>query len=148
MREDIKKAINELDEKIMDLAKDKVDTVAIASMYAKDKIDEMVAESKSNINAMKENYIIFSDRAKGKASSELIKAKMNIDVAKEEFEKELAEAKENYDKAKYEEYITNMAEYAAACAELSNIAAEEAKLATLETILAKKEYEEKYGSEE
>ena len=148
MREDIKKAINELDEKIMDLAKDKVDTVAIASMYAKDKIDEMVAESKSNINAMKENYIIFSDRAKGKASSELIKAKMNFDVAKEEFEKELAEAKENYDKAKYEEYITNMAEYAAACAELSNIAAEEAKLATLETILAKKEYEEKYGSEE
>ena len=116
MREDIKKAINELDEKIMDLAKDKVDTVAIASMYAKDKIDEMVAESKSNINAMKENYIIFSDRAKGKASSELIKAKMNIDVAKEEFEKELAEAKENYDKTKYEEYITNMAEYAAACA--------------------------------
>ena len=124
--------------------KDAIDTAKIKGMYAKDKIDEMVSETKSNVNAMQENYRIFSEKAKGKASAELLKAQMNIDVAK----KELEAKKEAFDKASLEGYIEEVAEYASACAELSILASEEAKLATLEAIAAQKEYEEKYGSNE
>ena len=114
------------------------------SMYAKEKIGEMANESKSNINAMKENFKIFSEKAKGKASSELLKAQMNIDVAKEE----LQAKKEAHDKASLEKYIEEVTEYASACVELSLLATEEAKLATLEMVSAQQEYDEKYGNEE
>lgn len=124
--------------------KDAVDTAEIKGMYAKDKIDEMASETKSNINAMKENYKIFSEKAKSKASSELLKAQMNIDVAKEE----LQAKKEAHDKASLEKYIEEVTEYASACAELSLLAAEEAKLAALEAVSAQKEYDEKYGDAE
>ena len=88
--------------------------------------------------------LFFSEKAKGKASSELIKAQMNIDAAKAD----LAAKKEAHDKASFEKYIDDTIEYAAACIELSILAAEEAKLATPEAIAAEQEYNEKYGSEE
>ena len=93
---------------------------------------------------LKENFRIFSEKAKSKALSEILKAQMNIDVAKEE----LSKRKEAHDKASLEEYIKDVTEYASACAELSILAAEEAKLAALETVAAEKEYDEKYGNEE
>ena len=146
-KEEMKAKIDELNEKMKDLGektKDSIDTAKIKSMYAKDKIDEMASESKSNLNALKENFRIFSEKAKGKASSELLKAQMNIDVAKEE----LAAKKEAHDKASLENYIEDVTEYASACIELSILAAEEAKHATLEAIEVQQEYDEKYGNEE
>ena len=146
-KEEMKAKIDELNEKMKDLGektKDSIDTAKIKSMYAKDKIDEMASESKSNLNALKENFRILSEKAKGKASSELLKAQMNIDVAKEE----LAAKKEAHDKASLENYIEDVTEYASACIELSILAAEEAKHATLEAIAAQQEYDEKYGNEE
>ena len=146
-KEEMKAKIDELNEKMKDLGektKDSIDTAKIKSMYAKDKIDEMASESKSNLNALKENFRIFSEKAKGKASSDLLKAQMNIDVAKEE----LAAKKEAHDKASLENYIEDVTEYASACIELSILAAEEAKHATLEAIAAQQEYDEKYGNEE
>ena len=146
-KEEMKAKMDELNEKMKDLGektKDSIDTAKIKSMYAKDKIDEMASESKSNLNALKENFRIFSEKAKGKASSELLKAQMNIDVAKEE----LAAKKEAHDKASLENYIEDVTEYASACIELSILAAEEAKHATLEAIAAQQEYDEKYGNEE
>ena len=146
-KEEMKSKIDELNEKMKDLGektKDSIDTAKIKSMYAKDKIDEMASESKSNLNALKENFRILSEKAKGKASSELLKAQMNIDVAKEE----LAAKKEAHDKASLENYIEDVTEYASACIELSILAAEEAKHATLEAIAAQQEYDEKYGNEE
>ena len=146
-KEEMKAKIDELNEKMKDLGektKDSIDTAKIKSMYAKDKIDEMASESKSNLNALKENFRIFSEKAKGKASSELLKAQMNIDVATEE----LAAKKEAHDKASLENYIEDVTEYASACIELSILAAEEAKHATLEAIAAQQEYDEKYGNEE
>ena len=146
-KEEMKAKIDELNEKMKDLGektKDSIDTAKIKSMYAKDKIDEMASESKSNLNALKENFRIFSEKAKGKASSELLKAQMNIDVAKEE----LAAKKEAHDKASLENYIEDVTEYASACIELSILAAEEAKHATLEATAAQQEYDEKYGNEE
>ena len=146
-KEEMKAKIDELNEKMKDLGektKDSIDTAKIKSMYAKDKIDEMASESKSNLNALKENFRIFSEKAKGKASSELLKAQMNIDVAKEE----LAAKKEAHDKASLENYIEDVTEYASACIELSILAAEEAKHATLEAIAAQQVYDEKYGNEE
>ena len=125
-KEEMKAKIDEVNEKMKDLGektKDSIDTAKIKSMYAKDKIDEMASESKSNLNALKENFRILSEKAKGKASSELLKAQMNIDVAKEE----LAAKKEAHDKASLENYIEDVTEYASACIELSILAAEEAK---------------------
>ncbi|MBR3660911.1 MAG: hypothetical protein IKN63_03295 [Bacilli bacterium] len=145
-KEEMKAKMDALNAKMKDLGektKDAVDTVKIKGMYAKDKIDEMASETKSNINAAKENFRVFSEKAKSKASSELLKAQMNIDVAKEE----LAAKKEAYDKASLENYIEEVIEYASACAELSILAAEEAKLATLEAVQAQNEYDEKYGNE-
>ena len=146
-KEEMKAKMDALNAKMKDLGektKDAVDTVKIKGMYAKDKIDEMASETKSNINAAKENFRVFSEKAKSKASSELLKAQMNIDVAKEE----LAAKKEAYDKASLENYIEEVIEYASACAELSILAAEEAKLAALEAVSAQKEYAEKYGDAE
>ena len=145
-KEEMKAKMDALNAKMKDLGektKDAVDTVKIKGMYAKDKIDEMASETKSNINAAKENFRVFSEKAKSKASSELLKAQMNIDVAKEE----LAAKKEAYDKASLENYIEEVIEYASACAELSILAAEDAKLATLEAVQAQNEYDEKYGNE-
>ena len=145
-KEEMKAKMDALNAKMKDLGektKDAVDTVKIKGMYAKDKIDEMASETKSNINAAKENFRVFSEKAKSKASSELLKVQMNIDVAKEE----LAAKKEAYDKASLENYIEEVIEYASACAELSILAAEEAKLATLEAVQAQNEYDEKYGNE-
>ena len=145
-KEEMKAKMDALNAKMKDLGektKNAVDTVKIKGMYAKDKIDEMASETKSNINAAKENFRVFSEKAKSKASSELLKAQMNIDVAKEE----LAAKKEAYDKASLENYIEEVIEYASACAELSILAAEEAKLATLEAVQAQNEYDEKYGNE-
>ncbi len=146
-KEEMKEKMELLNVKMKELGektKDAVDTAKIKGMYAKDQINEMASETKSNINAAKENLRIFSEKAKSKASSELLKAQMNIDVAKEE----LAAKKEAHDKASLENYIEEMAEYASACAELSILAAEEAKLATLEAVQAQNEYDEKYGNEE
>lgn len=146
-KEEIKVKIEALNAKMKDLGdktKDAVDTAKIMGMEAQDKVNEAIAETKSNVNAMKENYRIYSERVKSKASSELLKAQMNIDVAKEE----LAAKKEAHDKASLEGYIDDVTEYAAACVELSILAAEEAKLAILEATAAQKEYDEKYGSEE
>lgn len=146
-KEEIKLKMEALNAKMKDLGemtKDSIDTVKIKSMYVKDKIDEMASESKSNLNAMKENFRIFSEKAKSKASSELLKAQMNINVAKEE----LAAKKKAHDKASLESYIEDVTEYASACVELSLLAAEEAKLAALEAVLAQQEYDEKYINEE
>ena len=146
-KDEMKAKMEELNAKMKDLGektKDSIDTAKIKSMYAKDKIEEMVSETKSNVNAMKENFRIFSEKVKGKASSELLKAQMNIDVAKEE----LATKKEAHDKASLENYIEDITEYASACVELSMLSAEEAKLATLEAVSAQQEYNEKYGNED
>ena len=143
-KEQINAKIQELNEKmkgLSDKAKDSLETAQIAGMYAKDKMNEKILEAKSSVNAMKENYKIFSERVKGKASSELIKAKMNIDVAKEKLE----EKKVALDKSQMESYIDDTIEYASACVELSTLAAEEARLVTLEAIAAQAEYDEKYG---
>jgi len=127
-KEQIKSKMEALNEKMKilgDKTKDSIDTVKIKSMYAKDKVDEMTIEAKS------------------KATSELIKAQMNIDAAKEE----LAARKEAHDKASLEKYIDDVTEYASACVELSILASQEAKLAALEVVKAEQEYEEKYGNE-
>ena len=137
MKVELEKKINELKEK----TKDSLDTAKIKSMYAKDKIEEMADERKGNLNAMKENFRLFSDKVKGKASAELLKAQMNMDVAKEQ----LVAKKVEHDKALMEEYIDETIEYAAACVELSLLAAEEAQLAVLEAVATEEEYEELYG---
>lgn len=145
-KEEIKAKVEALNEKMKDLGektKDTIDTAKIKGMYTKDKVDAMVSETKGTINTIKENYRIFSEKAKSKASSELLKAQMNIDIAK----KELENKKEAHDKASLEKYIEDVTEYASACIELSILAAEEAKLATLEAISAEQEYNEKYGNE-
>ena len=146
-KEEMKAKLDELNMKMKELGdktKDAAETAQIKGMYAKDKLDEMLVETKGHLNAARENYKLLSDRVKSKASSELLKAQMNIDVAKEE----IAAKKEAKDKESLENYIEDITEYASACVELSLLAAEEARLAVLEAMEAEKEYEEKYGENE
>ena len=143
-KEEIEKKMNELRDKMKEMegkAEDATETAQIVGMYAKDKVDEVLAQVKNNINALKENYVIFSERAKGRASSELLKAQMNFDAAK----KDLEAKKEAHDKEKLVEYIEETIDYASSCIELSKLAEQEAKLALLEATKAQAEYEEKYG---
>lgn len=142
-KEEMRAKMTELNDKMKNLsskAKDSVDIAIIAGLEAKDKVDDKIQETKGNINALKENYRLFSERAKGKASSELLKAQMNFEVAREEYEKR----KQIKDKEDLEKYIEDMIEYSEACLVLSELAEEEAFLARLEAIDAQAEYEEKY----
>lgn len=143
-KEEMKARFEKLNEKMKDLGakvKDSAETVAIVGLEAKDKLDDAMLETKSSINALKENYRIYSEKAKGKASSELLKAQMNIEKARED----LKEKKDIHDKEKFEKYIEDTIEYAEAATMLSVLAAKEAELARLEAIDAKKQYDEKYG---
>ena len=94
MKEEIKARLDGLDKKMDELGektKDKIDTAKIKTMYAKEgakeKIEEKKKERKGNIVAIKENLKLSGERIKGKASAELLKAQMNIDVAKEKITK-------------------------------------------------------------
>lgn len=142
-KEEMRAKMTELNDKMKNLsskAKDSVDIAIIAGLEAKDKVDDKIQETKGNINALKENYRLFSERAKGKASSELLKAQMNFEIAREEYEKR----KQIKNKEDLEKYIEDMIEYSEACLVLSELAEEEAFLARLEAIDAQAEYEEKY----
>lgn len=127
-----------------DKVKDYTDTVAISGMYAKDAIDAKIDDAKSALAAAKENARIISERGKSKFSSALIKAQMELNVAKEN----IAEKKEARDKEKLSKYIDDELEYAESSLQLAFLAAQEAKLAFLEAVAAQKEYDEKYGKED
>ena len=126
-----------------DKVKDFTDTAAISGMYAKDAIDAKIDDAKSGLAAAKENARIISERGKSKFSSALIKAQMELNVAKEN----IAEKKEARDKEKLSKYIDDELEYAESSLQLAFLAAQEAKLAFLEAVAAQKEYDEKYGEE-
>ena len=144
-KEEWKAKWDELNEKMKvwgDKAKDSLDTAYLVGLEAKDKAKVALDESKSSMEALKENCRIFSERAKGKASSELLKAQMNMQVAKEEREaKKVAKDREDL-----KDYIDETVEYAEACVILAQLATEEAKQAKLEAILAQDEYDEKYNN--
>lgn len=127
-----------------DKVKDYTDTVAISGMYAKDAIDAKIDDAKSGLAVAKENARIISERGKSKFSSALIKAQMELNVAKEN----IAEKKEARDKEKLSKYIDDELEYAESSLQLAFLAAQEAKLAFLEAVAAQKEYDEKYGEED
>lgn len=127
-----------------DKVKDYTDTAAISGMYAKDAIDAKIDDAKSGLAVAKENARIISERGKSKFSSALIKAQMELNVAKEN----IAEKKEARDKEKLSKYIDDELEYAESSLQLAFLAAQEAKLAFLEAVAAQKEYDEKYGEED
>ena len=127
-----------------DKVKDYSDTAAISGMYAKDAIDAKIDDAKSGLAAAKENARLITERGKSKFSSALIKAQMELNVAKEN----IAEKKEARDKEKLSKYIDDELEYAESSLQLAFLAAQEAKLAFLEAVAAQKEYDEKYGEED
>ena len=145
-KEELKTKLDELNSKMKELegkTKSNLETLLIKGMYAKDKIDELTSETKSNLNVMQENYRIFSEKAKSKATSELLKAQMNFDNAKVQIEN----WKEAHDKEKLEKSIEDMIEYVEACAILSQLSAKEAEATMIEIVKAQAEYEGKYGKE-
>ena len=145
-KEDIKAKMAELNEKMKKIGekvKDGADTAYIMGLEAKDKIDDTIKEANSGVNALRESYKIFSEKAKGKASSELIKAQMNIDVAR----KELEAMKEEHDKDKLEKYIEDTTEYMEGCIILAELSLKEAELARMELVKSQDEYDKKYGNE-
>ena len=142
-KDDIKLKIDQLNSKIKDLSdktKDIFDSVKIIGLEAQDKIDDSIKETKGNINALKENYKLLSEKTKNKISSEILKIQMNLESAKTE----IASKKDLHDKEKFEKYIEDIIEYSNVCVNISMLAAEEAKLAKLEAIKAQIEYDKKY----
>ena len=145
-KEELNNKIDNVSDKMKELgakAIDRVDSIKLKREASKENLAEKKAEAKAKVEASKENFRAKIDEAKGKASEELAKAQNSIDEAKAK----LAEKKEAHDKAQMEAYIDDVIEYAAACVELSMLAAEEADLAILEAIAAEQEYEELYGEE-
>ena len=127
-----------------DKVKDYTDTAAISGMYAKDAIDAKIDDAKSALAAAKENARIISERGKSKFSSALIKAQMELNVAKEN----IAEKKEARDKEKLSKYIDDELKYADQSIALAFLAVEDAKVAFLNAVEAQQEYDEKYGDDE
>lgn len=142
-----KDKINEISESLKSFnnkVKESTDTTIISGMYAKDELNKKISDAKSSLEATKENFRITGERAKGKISSQLLKAQMDMKEAK----KEIEERKEAKDKAKLEKYIENSLDYAADSIELALMAAQEAKIAFLEALETQAEYDELYGEEE
>ena len=107
----------------------------------REQIEDEIAKIKGDVASLQENARLKEEELKGKAASDIIKARMTIGAAKDK----IADRKEAINKELLAAYIDDTVDYAASCVELSLIAAEEAKLATLEAIAAQKEYDEKYG---
>ena len=108
----------------------------------REQIEDEIAKMKGGVATMQENARLKEEELKGKAASEIIKARMTISAAKEK----IADRKEAINKELLASYIDDTVDYAASCVELSLAAAEEAQLAMLEAIAAQKEYDEKYGA--
>lgn len=145
-KEERKQIIEEFNQKMQNLnakIKDSTDTVIIAGMEAKDVLTDKIQDAKSNLEATKEQCRIIGEKGKGKISSELLKAQMNFNVAKEKIDQK----KEIHDKEKLSKYIDDQLEYAEQSIALALLAASEAKVAFLEAVEAQKEYDEKYGKE-
>ena len=135
--EALNKKIDELQAKLADNA----EVVDAKREATAEQIEDEIAKAKGSVESLKENARLAGERAKSKASSELIKAQMTIEQAKAN----IADRKEAINRDMLEAYIDDTVEYAASCVELSLMAAEEAKLAMLEAIAAQQEYDEKYG---
>lgn len=146
-KEERKQKMDEFNEKMKELnakIKDSTDTLVLEGMEAKDVLGKKLKDAQSSLEATKEQCRIMEEKGKGKISSELIKAQMNLNVAKENIEKK----KELHDKEKLAKYIDDELEYAEQSVALSLLAAKEAKVAFLEALDAQMEYDEKYGEEE
>ena len=146
-KEERKQKMDEFNEKMKELnakIKDSTDILVLEGMEAKDVLGKKLKDAQSSLAATKEQCRIMGEKGKGKISSELIKAQMNLNVAKENIEKK----KELHDKEKLAKYIDDKLEYAEQSVALSLLAAKEAKVAFLEALDAQMEYDEKYGEEE
>ncbi len=145
-KDERKQKINEINSSLKnfgDKIKDYADTAAITGMYAKDQLNETISDTKSGLEALKENLRIASERGKSKVSSTLLKAQMELNVAKEN----IAEKKEAKDKEKLSKYIDDELDYAESSLALAFVAVQEAKLAFLQALEAQEEYDEKYGKD-
>lgn len=118
--------------------------------YAKSLAEENISEEKKNIQgvieAIKENIRITAERRNSRAYSALLKAQMALEEGKAKVEHK----KDNVDAKLLEIYIADSLDYAEACIELSNYAAEEALLACLDAKDALEELEaikNKYAEE-
>lgn len=138
--DEMKKKLNDVQSQI----KDSAETIALEGMEAKDKVQEKIKDTKGETVALKEQLRLNSERAKSKFSSALLKAQMDLEVAKEKMQ----DKKDARDKEKLSKYIDDELDYAADCIEYSLLAAKEAKLAMLEAIEAQAEYDEKYGDDD
>lgn len=145
-KDEMKKRMADFSAKMQEInskVKDAADTAVLTGMEAKDIADKKMEDAKSDLIAAKEQYRIVSERAKSKVSSELLRAQMSIDAAKENIE----QRKEAHDKEKLARYISDMLEYSEMAAALAVVAADESQVALLEALDAKAEYDAKYGAE-
>lgn len=116
-----------------------------AQKAARARIDDDIATIKGEIAAKQENLRLKSEESKGKINSELIKAKMSMDAARDRLDAYAAERREKHDKAGLEQDMIDLVAYAEDCLALSALLADESSLAMLEAAAIHEEYVERFG---
>lgn len=142
MTERIKAAqerLKEIQAKIKDIS----ETVQIAGLVKKDEIDAKLAEARSNAIAAHETARIVRERGKGKLNSELIKAQMTMEAAKDALDQKV----ENLDKEHRKARIDDLLTYSENCEAMALSLIAESKLALLQAAEEALDYAEKYGED-
>ncbi len=111
-------------------------TGAVAEV--KEQVHEDVKTVEGDIEALKENIRLASERGHGQMYAVLLKAQMLIEEAK----CKLRQRRASMDAALLEGYIEDRLDYADACVDWSMLCAEEALLAVLEAAHAQEELDE------
>ena len=132
-------SLKDIQAKIKDLA----ETAQIFGMVKKDELQEKLAEARGNAVAAQENARIVGERGKGKLNSELIKAQMTINAAKEALNEKAENLDKDHKKARIEELIS----YSESCEAIALSLMAESKLALMQAEEEALEYTEKYGEE-
>lgn len=140
----------DLDEKITQF-KEKVEELQIKAANAtadeRDNLKITIQNAKGDLISRKEELARKAERSKSKLFSEMLKAQMNLEVKKEELEKEFEQKKYNNKKEKDEAKAVKKAEDAAIMMDFALEMVEQATVLSLEAKELAQEYKTTYGEE-
>ena len=112
----------------------------------KENIEKEISNVQNELIGLKNQFTAFTKDAGDLATLEIAKVQANIEKEINDAKKQIEEYKNQKDKEMSKKYIENLINYANACANLSSIIAEEAKVAYLDSLKAKAEYVKEFGA--
>lgn len=126
------------------IEKDLKDVNAAMDLFDKDINNEFesdIAAVEGTVNAAKDNVRMAKERRDSKINSLKLRAQMNVNAAKAK----IAEKQASRDKAKQEQRIVDLLDYADNCQKLALALAIDAEMAILEAAAEAADHAEKYG---